>query len=174
MLVWHAIRLAVAARRAELARLGLALAASARQEVAGGVRVWVGCGWWVGWLAPGAELEAAADDEAVRAVGPAPVISALARVALQAPGAYTTGGTVEFGEAEHFRYRVARLEEARPVRAAPTALVGSSVAVVASAIAWSACVLAGAEATIVGVAASGSAIAAAGFRPTWAIPLTRR
>lgn len=111
------------------------------------------------------QLEAAADDEAVRVVGRAPVISALLRVALLAASA---NGSAGFGGAEHLRYRIARLEEPRPVRAAPTALVVSSAVVVASVMAWSACVLAGADATAVGVVACGSAIAAVGLRPTWA------
>lgn len=229
VLVWHAIRLSIGARRAELR--GLALAGSARQATAGGPGVWVlpsarpvayAGGLWrsravvtsalldpldemerravceheaahvrlghprvlmaggavaatYGRLAPvrrawdglRRELEAAADDEAVRAVGPAPVISALARVALQT-GAASTPGMVAFGDAEHLRYRIARLEARRPVRAAPTVVVGSSAAVVASVMAWSACVLAGADATTVGVVACGSAIAAIGLRPTWA------
>ncbi len=238
VLVWHAIGLAISARRAELR--GLALAASSRREVLGGVGVWVvpsdrpaayAGGLWRAravvtsaflaaldegeqravceheaahvrlghprvLVAAGAvaaaygrfppvrrawdglrrELEAAADDEAAGAVGPAPVISALARVALLAAGSYRDGGTVGFGDVEHLRYRIARLEDARSVRTTPTALVGSSVALVASAMAWSGCVLAGADATIAGVVACGSAIAAVGLRPTWAwrIRLARR
>jgi hypothetical protein len=237
VLVWHAIRLAVSARRVELR--GLALAGSARREVTGGAEVWVvpsaqpaayAGGLWrsravvtSALLAPldeaerravcehegahvrlghprvlvagGAvaaaygrfppvlrawdglrrELEAAADDEAVRAVGRPPVISALVQVALLA-GSASAGGAAAFGDAEHLRYRIARLEEARRVRAAPTALVGSSAAAVASVMAWSACVLAGADATTVSVVACGSAIAAVALRPTWAwgIRLARR
>ncbi len=111
------------------------------------------------------ELEAAADDEAVRAVGRTPVLSALARVALLATSA---GGSAGFGGGEHLRYRIARLEDVLSVRAAPTALVGSAVAVVASVMAWSACVLGGVQPSIVGVVACGSAIVAVGLRPTWA------
>lgn len=133
-----------------------------------------------GWLSPVGrawdglrrELEAAADDEAVGVVGRAAVISALARVALLAGGAPTAAvsgrGTVAFGDVEHLRYRIARLEDGGAVRAAPTALVGSTAALVVSVMAWSACVLAGADATTVGVVACGSAIAAVGLRPTWA------
>lgn len=237
VLAWHAIRLAVSARRVELR--GLALAGSARCEVASGAEVWVvpsarpaayAGGLWrsravvtSALLAPldeaerravcaheaahvrlghprvlvagGAvaaaygrlppvrrawdglrrELETAADDEAVRVVGPASVISALVRVALLA-GAASAGGTVAFGDADHLRYRIARLQEGRSVRAGPTVLVGSSAAAVASVMAWSACVLAGANATAVGVVACGGVIAAVGLRPTWAwgIRLARR
>jgi hypothetical protein len=229
VLVWHAIRLAVAARRSELR--GLALAGSVRRVVTGGGEVWVvpsarpaayAGGLWrsravvtsavlapldeterqavceheaahvrlghprvlvaggavaaaYGRLSPvrrawdglRRELEAAADDEAVGVVGRAPVISALVRVALLA-GGVSIGGEVAFGDVEHLRYRIARLEEARAVRAAPTALVGSTAAVVVSVMAWSACVLGGADATTVGIVACGSAITAVGLRPTWA------
>lgn len=111
------------------------------------------------------DLEVAADDEAVRAVGRPAVLSALLRVALLATSA---GGSVAFGGGEHLRYRIARLSEAQAVRAAPTALVGSSAAVVASVMAWSGCVLGGVRPSTVGVAICGAAIAAVGVRPTWA------
>ncbi len=111
------------------------------------------------------DLEAAADDEAVRAVGRAAVISALLRVALLT---VSTGGSAAFGGGEHLRYRIARLAEAQAVRAAPTALVGSSAAVVASMMAWSACVLGGVQPSVLGVAICASAVVAVGLRPTWA------
>ncbi|MGC8511934.1 MAG: M48 family metalloprotease [Acidimicrobiales bacterium] len=234
VLVWHAVRLAVTARRSELR--GVALAGSTRRGVAGGGEVWVvpsarpaafAGGLWrcravvtsavlapldeverqavceheaahvrlghprvlvaggavagaYGWLSPvrrgwdglRRESEAAADDEAAGVVGRAAVISALVKVALLAGGASTVaafgGGTVAFGDVDHLRYRIARLEDGRAVRAAPTALVGSTAAFVVSVMAWSACVLAGADATTVGIVACGSAIAAVGLRPTWA------
>ena len=227
LLVWHAGRLVLAARRAELR--GVAMAGSVRREVSGGADVWVVPSTQpaayaggllraravvtTGLLAPldeaerravcehegahvrlghprvlvlgGAvaaaygrlppvrrawdglrrDLEAAADDEAVRAVGRAPVISALLRVALLGASA---GGSAAFGGGEHLRYRIARLEEAQAVRAAPTALVGSSAAVVASVMAWSACVLGGVQPSSLGVAVCGGVIVAVGLRPTWA------
>jgi hypothetical protein len=227
VLVWHATRLAVAARRAELR--GLAKEGSVRRAVSGGAGVWVVPSTQpaayaggllraravvtTGLLAPldeaergavceheaahlrlghprvlvvgGAvaaaygclppvrrtwdglrrDLEAAADDEAVRAVGRTAVISALVRVALLATSA---GGSAAFGGGEHLCYRIARLTKAQPVRAAPTALVGCSAAVVASAMAWSGCVLGGLRPSTVGVAVCASAIAAVGARPTWA------
>lgn len=110
------------------------------------------------------DLEAAADDEAVRALGREPVISALVRVALLATSA---GGSAGFGGGEHLRYRIARLSDAGAVRAAPTALVGSSVAVVASVMAWAACVLGGAEPSTGAVVTCGTAIIAIGARPSW-------
>lgn len=110
------------------------------------------------------DLEAAADDEAVRALGREPVISALLRVALLATSA---GGSAAFGGGEHLRYRIARLSGTQAVRAAPTALVGSSVAVVASVMAWAACVLGGAEPSTGAVVSCGAAIIAIGARPAW-------
>ncbi len=227
VLVWHAIRLAVVAQRAELR--GLALASSVRQEVEGG-SVWVvpssqpaayAGGLWnpravvtSGLLGPlnkcerqavcehevahvrlghprvllaaGAvvaaygvllppvrrawdglrrELEAAADDEAVRAVGAGPVLSALVRTALQASG--TANAVVAFNHPEHLRYRIARLEGLRPNRRAPTAAAASAVGVLTVVMAWTACVLAGAHATEIGVVVCLTAIAAVGLRPTW-------
>lgn len=112
------------------------------------------------------EVEAAADDEAVRAVGPGPVLSALVRVALLGGGG--AEGAAAFADAGHLRYRIARLQDARPVRRGPTAVAGSSALVLAATMAWSACVLAGAHATGVGVAACLGGIGAIGLRPTWA------
>ena len=226
MLAWQAVRLAVAAYRAELR--GLALARSARRQVEGG-SVWVvpspepaayAGGLWrpravvtSGLLGPldkyerqavcehevahvrlghprvllaaGAveaaygvlppvhrawdgfcrALEAAADDEAVRAVGAVPVLSALVRTALRASG--TTSPVVAFHHREHLRYRIDRLEGLRPDRRAPTAAAGSAAGMLAATMAWTACVLAGAHATEIGVVVCLSAIAVIGLRPTW-------
>jgi Zn-dependent protease with chaperone function len=116
------------------------------------------------------ELEAAADDEAVRAVGREAVLSALARVVLLTatmtaakPGRYGAN----FGGIEHLRYRIARLEEPRPARAAPTALVASIAAGVVAATAWSVCVQTGAHASLLAVAACSSAVSVVGLRPLW-------
>jgi hypothetical protein len=227
VLVWHAIRRAVAAQAAQLR--GLALAASARQQVQGGP-VWVvpstqpaayAGGLWrpkavvtSGLLAPldpreraavcehevahvrlghprvcwagGAvasaygvlppvrqawdglrrELEAAADDEAVSAVGAAPVLSALVRTALKASG--IADALVGFNHPEHLRYRIARLEGLRPSRRAPTAVAGSAVGMLSLMMAWTLCVLAGAHASEIGVVACLVAIGALGLRPMWA------
>ncbi|MHB1486597.1 MAG: M56 family metallopeptidase [Acidimicrobiales bacterium] len=226
VLAWQALRLAVAARRAELR--GLALAGSVRQAVGGGC-VWVvpssqqaayAGGLWrpravvtSGLLGPldeaerravcvheaahvrlghprillagGAvtaayglfppvrrawdslrrDLEAAADDEAVRAVGAGPVLSALARVALLAAGGERA--TVAFGDPQHLRYRITRLQLPRPVRHGPTATVGSLAVMLTGMMAWSACILAGAHATTAGVTACLAVLAAVGLRPTW-------
>lgn len=224
VLVWHAIRQAVAAQQAELR--GFALAGSVRQEVQGG-SVWVvpaaqsaayAGGLWrpkavvtsglldereraavrehevahvrlghprvllaggavasaYGVLAPvrrawdglRRELEAAADDEAVKAVGTAPVLTALVSTALQASG--IADALVGFNHPEHLRYRIARLEGLRPSRRAPTAAAGSAVGMLTLMMAWALCVLAGAHATEIGVVVCLVVIGALGLRPTWA------
>lgn len=228
LLVWHAVRLALAARRAELR--GVALAGSVRRAVSGGAAVWVvpsarpaayAGGVWrpravitsgllapledgerqavcehegahirlghprvlvvggavaaaFGWLPPvrrawdglRRELEAAADDEAARVVGRATVISALAHVVLA--GVSVDGGSAAFGELEHLRWRITRLEEPHPVRAKSTLVAGSSVALAAAVMAWTACVLAGGHPTVVAVGFCVAVLAAAALRPVWA------
>lgn len=120
------------------------------------------------------ELEAAADDEAARVVGAATVITALVRVALAVTA--TPGGAAAFGGGEHLRYRIARLEQPRPVQPGPTAMVGATTAGVAAAMAWAACLLAGGHATAVGIAFCAAVAAATGLWPAWAWrrPLLRR
>lgn len=228
LLVWHAVRLALAAWRAELR--GLALAGSVCRAVSGGLAVWVvpsarpaayAGGVWrpravvtsglltaledderqavcehegahirlghprllvvggavaaaFGWLSPvrrawdglRRELEAAADDEAARVVGAATVISALAHVVLA--GAPANSGAPAFGELEHLRWRIARLEQPHPVRATPTAVVGSSAIVTAAVMGWTACVLAGGHATVAAFGFCATVLAAGALRPVWA------
>lgn len=113
------------------------------------------------------ELEAAADDEAAHVVGAEAVLSALARAVLVAAGR-PGRGAANFGGVEHLRYRMARLEDPRPARAGPTALVALAVVGVLAAMAWSMCAQAGAHASLLGVAACASAPAAVVLRPMWA------
>lgn len=113
------------------------------------------------------ELEAAADDEAARVVGSGTVISALVRVALAGTPA-ASGGTVAFGGVEHLRYRIARLEQPRQLRAGSTALVGSWAAGMAAVMVWAMCLLAGGHTTVAGVTLCVTVLAAAGMRPMWA------
>lgn len=112
------------------------------------------------------ELEAAADDEAARVVGAATVVSALVRVALA--GTAAVGGTAGFGGVEHLHYRIARLEQRRPVQPGSTAVVGVTTAGVAAVMAWTGCLLAGGHAPAVGVAVCATVAAATGLRPVWA------
>ncbi|MDA8056885.1 MAG: M56 family metallopeptidase [Actinomycetota bacterium] len=229
LLVWHGLRHAAAARRAEIR--GVALSGAVRRPTSAG-EVWVvpsgqptafASGLWrcravvsSGLLAPlkaserqavceheaahvrlghprllvvcGAvvaaygrfppvrrawdgfrrELEAAADDEAVRVVGPEALLSALVHVALLVGGAPAGPAVAGFGAAEHLRWRVARLEHPGSAEPLPTALVGMAAAATAGAMALVGCVLVGAPASVVGAAACLGVVALIGLRPTWA------
>jgi len=116
-----------------------------------------------GWHSLRRELEAAADDEAVRSVGREAVLSALAQVALA-----QAGGTLSFGESEYLRYRISRLEGvAASARAASAAVVAVSIAMVGL-LAWTACVLVSGSAVFLGELACVGGAAAVASRPLWA------
>jgi Zn-dependent protease with chaperone function len=122
------------------------------------------------WEALRRELEAAADDEAAREVGRDPLLSALARVALAGGVASEAAG---FGDAEHLRYRILRLQDPQPVRLGPTLAVGSSTTALAAMMAWSACALVGAPSAGMGVVACLCGIGVVGLRPMWGWRRTR-
>jgi len=126
------------------------------------------------WSGLRRELEAAADDEAVRAVGTAPVLSALARVtlALATGSAAAPGAVAGFDDADpgHLRYRLARLQQPRPARRGVCALVAVGGLTLAAAFTWSACGLAAGTTTWAGLAACGAAFAATALRPMWPSP----
>ncbi len=112
------------------------------------------------------ELEAAADDEAARVVGPEAVLSALVKVVLmgRAPSAVASPG---FGDAEHLRWRIARLEGTGATETWPTALVGTAAGVTASVMALVGCLLAGVPATLLGFLSCLGVVGALGLRPMW-------
>jgi hypothetical protein len=112
------------------------------------------------------ELEAAADDEAAKVVGNSVVLSALVKVALMGHGA-SRAAEAGFSNAEHLRWRIARLEHPGTIATWSTALAGASAALTGSAMALVACLLAGAPETLVGILACSAFVAAAGFRPMW-------
>jgi len=126
------------------------------------------------WSGLRRELEAAADDEAARAVGTGPVASALARVTLaQAAGPGTAPGALAgFDDADpgHLRYRLARLRQPRPARRGACALVAVGGLTLATALTWSACGLATGTTTWAGLAACAAALAATALRPMWPFP----
>lgn len=117
------------------------------------------------WSGLRRELEAAADDEAVRAVGTGPVLSALARAALARSAA--PGAAAAFGDPQHLRYRIARLQEPHPASRGASALVTAGGLALITAFTWSACGLATGTATAAGIAACAAALAATGLRPVW-------
>jgi len=87
------------------------------------------------------ELEAAADDEAARAVGAKPLLVALAKVSL----AMSTGQAriASFADPEHLRYRIRRLEEGREPKMAACALACGAAAALVGSLSWAACTLLG-------------------------------
>jgi Zn-dependent protease with chaperone function len=117
------------------------------------------------WSGLRRELEAAADDEAVRAVGAGPVLSALARAALARSAA--PGMAAAFGDPQHLRYRIARLREPRPASRGASALAAAGGLALVSAFTWSACGLAAGAVTAAGFAVCAAALAAAALRPVW-------
>jgi hypothetical protein len=120
------------------------------------------------WSGLRRELEAAADDEAVRAAGAGPVLSALARAALARSAA--PGTAAAFGDPQHLRYRIARLQEPRPASRGASALTALGGLTLVTAFTWSACGLARGAVTAAGITACAGILAAAGLRPVWPIP----
>lgn len=116
------------------------------------------------WSRLRAELEAAADDEAAAVVGVAAVRSALARVGLASLSATAAG----FGDPEHLRWRIRRLEARQPKAPIPVSaalLAGLGALVVA--LAWSSCALVAGTAALGGLAGCGAVVAAVASRPLW-------
>lgn len=112
------------------------------------------------------ELEAAADDEAAAAVGAAPVLSALARVAL-ARTTTTGGAAAGFAEAEHLRYRITRLQHPRPTDRRAGALTALGGLALIAGFILAACALATGTTTALGVAACTIPLATLALRPVW-------
>lgn len=117
------------------------------------------------WSGLRRELEAAADDEAVKAVGDAPVISALAKAALARSA--LPEAAAGFGDPGMLRYRLARLQDPHRPSHGLNSLVTVAGLALAATFAWSACVVATGEPGAAGVAVCLATLAAAGLRPLW-------
>jgi Zn-dependent protease with chaperone function len=113
------------------------------------------------------ELEAAADDEAARLVGTAPLLSALARVGLARAPATGSGPVASFGDPEHLRYRIRRLQQPRDAAPAAGALVVALGVVLTAAFAWCACALITPHAVAPSLAVCLGSFVALGSRPLW-------
>jgi Zn-dependent protease with chaperone function len=113
------------------------------------------------------ELEAAADDEAARVVGTDALVSALAQVALLV-GREASPVAPGSGDAEHLRWRIARLEHPGTPASWPTALAGTAAAATAIAMGVVGCLLAGAPASVARVLACLAVVALVSLRPMWA------
>ncbi|TCO59288.1 M56 family metallopeptidase [Actinocrispum wychmicini] len=115
------------------------------------------------------ELEAAADAEAARLVGTAPLLSALARIGLARVAATGSGSAASFGDPEHLRYRIRRLQQPRqPAPAAGVVVVALGI-VLAAAFAWCACALITPHAVLPSLAVCVGTFAAVGSRPLWTL-----
>ena len=118
------------------------------------------------WAELRRQVEAAADDEAARRVGTAPLLSALARVALAHVS--TSTGQAAFGDAEHLRYRIRRLQQP-PQHPA----VGMNITIVAAAgllagaFAWCACTVIHPQPVGPGLALCLGIFAVVASRPLW-------
>ncbi len=124
------------------------------------------------WTRLRRDLEAAADDEAAAAVGTAPLLSALAKVALAAAASPSTSAPGSpawpaFAEPDDLRYRVRRLQQpsAPAVRAALTLRLAG--ALLTFALAWAACQALHASSEWSALVPCLAGFGYLGWRPTW-------
>jgi hypothetical protein len=108
------------------------------------------------------ELEAVADQQAVRFVRRDALLGALLAIA-EAPTAIH--GTAGLYDAEHLRYRVRRLTSGPSRHAAMTLAVGALVAGLASLLAWSLCVFGGGRPTLAGLLMCLGSVSVFGYWP---------
>jgi Zn-dependent protease with chaperone function len=116
------------------------------------------------WTRLRRELEAAADDEVVAAIGADPLLRALAKVAL----AETPPATAGFAEPRDLRYRIRRLQEPRPRRARASLALGVAGAVIIAALASATCQALHAGISLSSVIPCLVGFGYLGWRPTWA------
>jgi hypothetical protein len=114
------------------------------------------------------ELEAAADDEAARVVGAEVLVSALVHAVMLVGSGAAAAVAPGFGDAEHLRWRIARLEHPGSAAPWPTAVVGTAAVVTGTAMALVGCMLVGAPASVGGALACLVVVALIGLRPMWA------
>lgn len=115
------------------------------------------------WAGLRRELEAAADDEAARIVGVGALLTALARVGLAQAGVVAA-----FGDREHLRYRLRRLQgvggSSRPANASVGAAAGALVAM----LTWTTCSFLARSPEAPGLLGCAAVALALGVRPLWA------
>lgn len=112
------------------------------------------------------ELEAAADDEAARVVGPAVLCSALLRVAeLSCPDGTPTSVT----DRADLGWRLARLRHPEAAPRWSSVLVGAGAVVAGVGLALGVCLLAGVPSSAIGVAGCLCLVVPFGVRPGWAL-----
>lgn len=122
------------------------------------------------WSGLRRELEAAADDEAVRQVGTTPMLSALARIGLARASSAAGGAAAGFADGDHLRYRIARLQQPQPPGRRAGAAVAAGALALAAGFTWLACALAAGMPALVGLVVCLTALVGVGTRPAWSCP----
>jgi Zn-dependent protease with chaperone function len=122
------------------------------------------------WTRLRRDLEAAADDEAAAATGTAPLLSALAKVALAtaaAPSPAAGSPPPAFADPGDLRYRVRRLQQPQPPRARATLILRAAGALLTFALALAACQALHASSGWSSLVPCLAAFGYLGWRPTW-------
>jgi len=121
------------------------------------------------WTRLRRDLEAAADDEAAAAVGTAPLLSALAKVALATAAAPAAASPARpaFADPGDLRYRVRRLQQPRTPGARARLILRLAGALLIFALASAACQALHASAEWSGLVPCLAAFGYLGWRPTW-------
>jgi len=121
------------------------------------------------WTRLRRDLESAADDEAAAAVGTAPLLSALAKVALAAAAAPAVASPARpaFADPGDLRYRVRRLQQPRAPGGRATLILRLAGALLIFALASAACQALHASAEWSGLVPCLAAFGYLGWRPTW-------
>jgi Zn-dependent protease with chaperone function len=121
------------------------------------------------WTRLRRDLEAAADDEAAAAAGTAPLLSALAKVALAAAPSPAAGSAAPaaFADPDDLRYRVRRLQQPHAPGAGATLILRLAGALLTVTLASSACQALHASAQWSALVPCLAAFGYLGLRPTW-------
>ena len=123
------------------------------------------------WTRLRRDLEAAADDEAAAATGAAPLLSALAKVALATAAAPSRAAGSQpppaFADPDDLRYRVRRLQQAQAPGARATLILRLAGALLIFALASAACQALHASTEWSSLVPCLAAFGYLGWRPTW-------
>ena len=117
------------------------------------------------WARLRRSFEAAADDEAVKALGTRPLLCALAKVALASTRPDTA---LAFADAEDLRYRIQRLQHPTACSPVSGAALGLSGVALTATLAWMACATFQPGGPWQGIVACLAGFGWLGLRPTWA------
>ena len=128
--------------------------------------------WWLpparlAWTRLRRDLEAAADDEAAAAVGAAPLLSALAKVALAAAPSPQSAAPLAFAEPGDLRYRIHRLQQPQAPGARAALTLRLAGALLTFALAWATCQALHASSEWSALVPCLAGFGYLGWRPTW-------